>query len=162
MPSTSGKTSFLCSYLSQPHVLLLDGVLQTVAERPGQQQVGGLPDHVVDLRGAENTNRAWVCVKSITLFLTDRRWGWSQEQQFKFSVCRSPLGKWKCQPIQMSTLESLSCHSLNFTHNTQTHLQGIYRESNLDLIDYGTKSLGWISTEEKTHLNQRRGWTHSH
>lgn len=47
------RICFLQSYLCQAHILLLNGVVQTVAERPGQQQVGGLSDHVVDLCGAE-------------------------------------------------------------------------------------------------------------
>lgn len=39
-------------YLCQPDVLLLYGVLQAVAEGSGQQQICGLADHVVHLRGA--------------------------------------------------------------------------------------------------------------
>ena len=43
-------------YLSQSYVGLLDEVLQTATQRPGQQEVGGFTQHVIDLCGTGHTN----------------------------------------------------------------------------------------------------------
>lgn len=42
-------------YLCQPHVLLLNGILQTVAQGSGQQQICRLADHVIHLSRTVHT-----------------------------------------------------------------------------------------------------------
>ena len=49
---THTQTQTHTLYLCQPDILLLNGVLQTVAEGSGQQQVCRLADHIIYLRRA--------------------------------------------------------------------------------------------------------------
>lgn len=44
-------------YLCQSHILLLNGILQTVAEGSGQQQICRFADHIVYLCGTEHTEK---------------------------------------------------------------------------------------------------------
>lgn len=77
-------------YLCQPDILLLYGVLQAVAEGSGQQQICGLADHIVHLRGAaEETERR----------AADERQ--RQNKQFKSISQSENSSVWKkpkCQP----------------------------------------------------------------
>ena len=116
-------THFFC-YLRQPDVLLLNGVLQTVAEGSGQQQICRLADHVVHLRGAEDTQThrggqrisgwAQVISSSSRCCVSSR-----QYKHFKWISQSAKLSSWKkskCQPIQMSTLP---CYELSGSWEVQ-------------------------------------------
>lgn len=42
------------NHLSKAHVLLLNGILKTVAQGSSEQEVGGLPDHIIYFCGTKN------------------------------------------------------------------------------------------------------------
>lgn len=97
---TDARTQYLC----QPDILLLNGVLQTVAEGSGQQQICGLADHIVYLRGTEDIHththtqrqqqRISDCAKTISSILEILHLKASTNSLSEFlSLQISPFGK---------------------------------------------------------------------
>ena len=107
---THTQTQTHTLYLCQPDILLLNGVLQTVAEGSGQQQVCRLADHIIYLRRAvdghthththrhthrhkqkRKTENQWLCRSDLFHFSPRSAASERQYKQFKwnFSVCQS-------------------------------------------------------------------------
>lgn len=113
-------------YLCQSDILLLNGVLQTVAKSSGQQQICRLADHIVHLCGAEKNTyiintyiseengRVCDCAEAISSISCREllRPKASTNSLSEFLCLRlSPFGKKsKCQPTLTSTLP---CYELS-------------------------------------------------